>query len=146
MSVTVAAFLCVLLLAGIVLMWEARTGRFTADGAWWDVGRGALFFLATVAGGTLLIRSMGGTVLLALAFIPVTLLSLMRFVALTRQRWVSVASVAAMALALFGGLTLSLRALPEPIDEAFFLERIFHLGGADSPESIDPDASRVIRT
>lgn len=145
MSVTLVAFLCVLLLAGIVLMWEARTGRFTADERWWDAGRGVLFFLATVAGGTLLIRSMGGTVLLAFAFIPVTLLSLMRFVALTRQRWVGVASVVIMAVALFGGLTLSLRALPEPIDEGYFLEHIFHLDSERSPESIDPDARRSVR-
>lgn len=145
MSAIVIGFLCVLLLAGIVLMWEARTGRFTAGRFHMDVVRGVLFFLATVIGGTLLIRSMGGTVLLALAFIPVTLLSLMRFVALTRQRWAGAASVVAMALALFGGITLSLRAVPEPIDEGFFLEHIFHVGGEGGPDSIDPDARRSIR-
>lgn len=145
MPVTVVAFLSVLFLAGVVLMWEARTGRFTADRRWWDVGRSVLFFLATVAGGALLIRSMGGTVLLALAFIPVTLLSLMRFVALMRQRWAGVASVVAMAVALFGGITLSLRAMPEPIDEGYFLEHIFHVGGESGPDSIDPDARRSVR-
>ena len=142
---TVAVFLVVLFLAGIVLMWEARTGRFTAEQRWWDVGRGVLFFLASVVGGTLLIRSMGGTVLLALAFIPVTLLSLMRFVALMREHWVGMASVVAMALALFGGVTLSLRAVPEPIDEGYFLEHIFHVGGESGPDSIDPDARRSVR-
>ena len=142
---TVAVFLVVLFLAGIVLRWEARTGRFTAEQRWWDVGRGVLFFLASVVGGTLLIRSMGGTVLLALAFIPVTLLSLMRFVALMREHWVGMASVVAMALALFGGVTLSLRAVPEPIDEGYFLEHIFHVGGESGPDSIDPDARRSVR-
>jgi hypothetical protein len=145
MPVTVVGFLCVLFLAGAVLMWEARTGRFTAASARWDVGRGVLFFLATVVGGALLIRSMGGTVLLALAFIPVTLLSLMRFVTLMRQRWSGAATVVAMALALFGGIALSLRAVPEPIDEGYFLEHIFHSGGEAGPDSIDPDARRSIR-
>jgi hypothetical protein len=145
MSVIVVGFLCVLFLAGIVLMWEARTGRFTATRLRWDVGRSVLFFLAAVIGGALLIRSMGGTVLLALAFIPVTLLSLMRFVALTRQRWGGAAPIIAMALALFGGISLSLRAVPEPIDEGYFLEHIFHLGGETGPDSIDPDARRSIR-
>jgi hypothetical protein len=145
MPVTVVAFLVVLLLAGVVLMWEARTGRFTAETPSWDAGRGALFFLATVVGGALLVRSMVGTVLLALAFIPVTTLSLMRFVALTRQRWVGVASFVTMAVALFVGLQLSLHALPEPIDQGFFVEHIFHLGGESTPESIDPDARRTIR-
>jgi len=145
MPTTVVAFLVVLLLAGITLMWEARTGRFSADRLRWDIGRGGLFFLASVVGGALLIRSMGGTVLLAMAFIPVTILSLMRFVALTRRRWVGVVSFVAMAVALFVGLQLSLLALPEPIDQGFFIEHVFQLGGESAPESIDPDARRTIR-
>jgi hypothetical protein len=145
MPTTVIVFLFVLLVAGIVLMWEARTGRFAADRLRWDLLRGGLFFLATVAGGALLIRSMGGTVLLALAFIPVTILSLMRFVALTRRRWVGVASFMTMAVTLFVGLQLSLMALPEPIDQGFFIEHVLQLGGESMPESIDPDARRTIR-
>src|SRR6056297_2090891 len=129
MHTTVVAFLVVLLLAGITLMWEARTGRFSADRLRWDIGRGGLFFLASVVGGALLIRSMGGTVLLAMAFIPVTILSLMRFVALTRRWWVGVVSFVAMAVALFVGLQLSLLALPAPIDQGFFIEHVFQLGG-----------------
>lgn len=138
-------FLLVLVAAGGVLMWEARTGNFTADAPRRDVWRAALFFLATIAGGALLIRSMGGTVLLALAFIPVTVLSLMRFVALARRRWVGTASAVVMAIALFLGLSLSLQVLPEPISEGFFLEQIFHLDSGASPESIDPDARRSVR-
>jgi D-alanyl-lipoteichoic acid acyltransferase DltB (MBOAT superfamily) len=145
MPATVVAFLVVLLLAGIVLMWEARTGRFTAQRLRWDLVRGALFFLATVVGGALLIRSMGGTVLLAMAFIPVTILSLMRFVALTRRRWAGMASFVTMAVVLFVGLQLSLLALPEPIDQVFFIEHVFQIGGESTPQSIDPDARRTIR-
>lgn len=138
-------FLLVLLASGTVLMWEARTGRFTAATPRREAWRGALFFLATVAGGALLVRSMGGTVLLALAFIPVTVLSLMRFVALVRRRWMGSVSAVVMAVALFLGLSLSLQALPEPISEGYFLEHIFHLDDGRSPESIDPDARRSVR-
>ena len=138
-------FLTVLLAAGSVLMWEARTGRFTAATPRREAWRGALFFLATVAGGALLVRSMGGTVLFALAFIPVTVLSLMRFVALVRRRWVGAVSAVAMAIALFVGLTLSLQALPEPISEGYFLEHIFQLDDGPSRGSIDPDSRRSVR-
>lgn len=145
MPFTALFFLLVLILAGGVLMWEARTGRFTAATPRREAWRGALFFLATVAGGALLVRSMGGTVLLALAFIPVTVLSLMRFVALVRRRWAGSISAVAMAVVLFLGLSLSLQALPEPINEGYFLEHIFHLETGVSPESIDPDARRSVR-
>lgn len=146
MPAVALVFLLVLIVAGGVLMWEARTGQFTAATPRREAWRGAFFFLATVVGGALLVRSMGGTVLLALAFIPVTVLSLMRFVALARRRWVGAAPVILMAVALFLGLSLSLRALPEPINEGYFLEHIFHLDTGTSPESIDPDARRSVRT
>ncbi len=143
MSLAVTVFLAVLFVAGVVLMWEARTGRFTASSRRWEVVRGTLFFLATVAGGTLLIRSMGGTVLLALVFIPVTVLSLMRFVAITRRRWPGVASFVTLALLLWSGLWLGLAALPTPLDEGFLLEHILDRGEAG--RSIDPAAGRPVR-
>ena len=145
MPIAVVVFLAVLLLAGTVLLWEARTGRFTAASRQQEAWRGALFFLATVAGGALLIRSMGGTVLLALVFIPVTVLSLMRFVALARRRWAGAASSVALALVLGTGLWLGLAALPEPLDEGFFLEHILHLDGSPESRSIDPAAGRPVR-
>jgi len=145
MPATVVFFLFVLLTAGIVLMWEARTGYYASVQPNRDLGRTALFFLATVVGGALLVRSMGGTVLLALAFIPVTCLSLLRFVALVRTRWVGIASFVTMAVALFVGLQLSLHALPGPIDQGYFVEHVFNMGGDGTAESIDPDARRTIR-
>lgn len=145
MPTAALVFLSLLVVTGGVLMWEARTGNFTAETPRREAWRAALFFLATIAGGALLIRSMGGTVLLALAFIPVTVLSLMRFVALARRRWGGTASTVAMAVALFLGLSLSLQVLPEPINEGFFLEQIFHLDSGTSPQSIDPDARRSVR-
>ncbi len=145
MPAAVVVFLAVLLVAGTVLVWEARTGRFTAASRRQEAWRAALFFLATVAGGALLIRSMGGTVLLALVFIPVTVLSLMRFVALARRRWDGARSVLALALVLWAGLWMGLAVLPEPLDEGFFLEHILHLDRGDGGRSIDPAAGRPVR-
>ena len=145
MTATILIFLAILIIASTVLMWEARTGRFTSRTDTWNVLRGGLFFLATVVGGTLLIRSVDSALLLALAFVPVTLLSLMRFVAIGRARRGGFASLASMVLALFLGISLSLRALPEPIDEGFFLEHILYGGDGGSPESIDPGARRSVR-
>ena len=133
------------MLAGGVLIWEARTGQFTSATPQRDAWRAVLFFLAAVVGGALLIRSAGGTILLALAFIPVTLLSLMRFVMLVRQRWVSGPSTIALALARLGGTAVGLSMLPEPIHQGVFLEQIFHLEGGPLPDSIDPDAGRPVR-
>ncbi|MEM1043085.1 MAG: hypothetical protein AAGI91_10705 [Bacteroidota bacterium] len=145
MPVAVVAFLAILFIAGIVLMWEARTGRFTAASHQQEAWRAVLFFLATVAGSALLIRSMGGTVLLALVFIPVTVLSLIRFVALARRRFAGAASFFALALVLWAGLWLGLYAVPYPLDEGFFMEHIFHLDSGPGSRSIDPAAGRPVR-
>ncbi len=145
MPVAVVVFLTILFIAGVVLMWEARTGRFTAATRQQESWRAALFFLATVAGSALLIRSMGGTILLALVFVPVTILSLMRFVALARRRWQGAASFVTLAFVLWAGLWLGLYAVPYPLDEGFFMEHIFHLDGGPGSRSIDPAAGRPVR-
>lgn len=145
MLATLALFLLVLILAGGVLIWEARTGRFTSASRRHEGWRGLLFFLATVVGGALLIRAAGGSLLFAVAFVPVTVLSLMRFVTLARRRWVGAASALALALALVAGTAAGLTVLPEPIDQGVFLERIFHPERGTMPESIDPAARRAVR-
>ena len=144
MFVPLAFFLAILMLAGCVLIWEARTGRFSSATRQRDTWRVVLFFLATAIGGALLIRSVGGTILLALAFLPVTLLSLMRFVALARQRWTSGLSSAVLALALLVGMIAGLSVLPEPIRQGDLLEQIFHPERGPMPDSIDPDAGRPV--
>ena len=138
-------FLLVLIVAGGVLIWEARTGRFASGSRTSDVGRGGLFFLAAVIGSALLIRSAGGALLLAAAFVPVTLLSLVRFVALARARWAGAASSLVLALALALGTAASLSVLPEPGPRGMLLEQILHPERAGAPESIDPAARRPVR-
>ncbi len=145
MLVPLAFALAVLILAGGVLIWESRTGRFSSDSPQQDTWRGVLFFLATAIGGALLIRSAGGTLLFALALVPVTLLSLIRFVALARKRWTSAFSTLALAAALVIGTVAGLSVLPEPNGHGMFLEQIFHPEGGAMPDSIDPDAGRPVR-
>lgn len=145
MLFTTALFLAVLIVAGSVLIWEARTGQFTSGSRRGDAWRGALFFLATVVGSAFLIRSAGGSVLLLAAFVPVTLLSLMRFVTLARARWAGAASSFVLALALVLGTVASLTVLPGAGQGGAFLEQILHPERAGSPESIAPEARRPVR-
>ena len=84
-------------------------------------------------------------ILLALVFVPVTILSLMRFVALARRRWSGAASFLTLAFVLWAGLWLGLYAVPYPLDEGFFMEHIFHLDGGPGSRSIDPAAGRPVR-
>ena len=146
MSLAVVLFLLVLIAAGTVLIWEARTGRFTSGSRRRDAWRGALFFLATVVGSALLIRSAGGALLLLAAFVPVTVLSLMRFVTLARARWAGAASSLVLALALLAGTVVSLSVLPGPTARGAFLEQIFYPDGDAGPPSIHPGARRSVLT
>lgn len=133
-------FLTVLVLAGAALVWEARTGRFGDARRWGGRLRAALFFLATVAGGLLLYRAWGGSVLLALSLVPVTGLSAFRLTMLARARWPRLAPVV-VACAVLLGVALALRALPPPQEDGVLFER---LGGRSTP-SANPDAGRVVR-
>ncbi len=142
----VVTYLAVLLLAGCVLIWEARTGRLTGKTARRDALRAGLFFLAAVVGGALLVRSAGSTVLLALAFIPVTVLSLMRLVMIARRRWSPVATAAVLGLALLTGMSGSLSLLPQDLDRTFFIEQVFHRDAGPAAPSIDPAARHSVRT
>lgn len=145
MSLALPLALAILILSGGVLIWEARTGRFASETLEQDRWRGVLFFLATVIGGALLIRSAGGSLLLAFALLPVTLLSLIRFVALARKRWTSALSTFALALALVVGTLAGFAALPGPTDHDSLLEQIFYPDHGATPDSIDPDAGRPVR-
>lgn len=145
MFFSISFFLAILIVSGGVLIWEARTGRFTAGSPQQDTWRSVLFFAATVVGGALLLRSSGGSVLLAFAFVPVTLLSFVRFVTLARQRWSGRWLSYALAAAIVVGIAVSLSALPGRIDQGSLYEQIFYPEGGPVPDSIDPDASRPVR-
>lgn len=137
--------LALLIVAGGVLIWEARTGRFTSGSWGGDAWRAALFFAAAVVGSALLIRSAGGALLLLAVFAPVTLLSLMRSVTLVRLRWAGPAASLVLALALVAGTVATLSVLPDAARSGSLFEHILYPERAGTPESIDPDARRPVR-
>jgi hypothetical protein len=145
-----ALFLGVLLIAGIALIWEARTGRLEPQRPFTATLRVALFFAAAVAGGALLLRSASASPALALALVPVTGLSLFRLTMLSRpiisrgsgRRLVS---LLVLATALVAGLTISLSMLPQSLDQRVFIEQIFHRDAPSDTRSIDPAARRSSR-
>jgi len=138
-------FLFVLIVSGVVLLWEARTGRMTPEASWDARARAALFFAATVFGGALLLRAAGASPLLALALVPVTVLSLYRLVAITRRRRPGMVAAGALALALALGLTAGLSVVPKPLDQRDLFELIFYPDATPDARSIDPAARRVVR-
>lgn len=135
-----ACFLAVLVLAGAALVWEARTGRFGDARRWGGRVRVALFFAAAVAGGVLLYRAWGGSVLLGLSLVPVTGLSAYRLTMLARSRWPQLAPVV-VAAAVALGVAAGLQVLPPPTGDSVLFEQ---LGGKPAP-SANPDAGRVVR-
>lgn len=144
MSFVFAALLLVLLAAGAVLIWEARTGRFSGTSARWETGRVILFFLAAVAGSALLIRAVDTAALMGLALVPVTALSLVRFVALARRRWGGWAPAGLAMLALLAGIGVSLLIMPDPLGQTSLVRHI--LDGSAPQRSIDPEARFTVRS
>jgi hypothetical protein len=148
--IVLSSFLLVLLLAGVVLVWEARTGRLAPQSQVGASIRAALFFAALVIGAALLVRTAGSSPVLALALVPVTALSLYRLAMLVRpvvgrtaRQAVGSVSVLLMVLAL--GLGASLSLLPEPLDQRIIVEKIFYGDSPGDQRSIDPAARRPSR-
>lgn len=142
MAAVVPAFLLLLVAAGAVLLWEARTGRLS--GGTPGRGTGPLYFAAAVAGAALLVRLVGSGMPAALALVPITAFSLARCVALVRRRRGGWAPVALVALALLAGVGLSLLLVPEHLDQAALVRQIFD--GGESARSIDPGARFSVRS
>lgn len=138
-------FLALLMVTGGFLVWEARTGRLEPRSALTRGARVGLFFAASTAGGGLLLRTLEASPLLALALLPVTALSLYRFVALVRVPRAGRLLPLALALALFAGLSASLHVLPKPLDQRTLFEHILYPETGRAPVSIDPAARRSAR-
>jgi len=145
-----AFFLAVLLVAGIALIWEARTGRLMPRRPLTATIRVSLFFAAAVVGAALLVRTSASSPLIALALVPVTGLSLFRLTMLARPLLIrarsrAYASFLVLAVALAVGVTISLSMLPRALDQRVFIEQIFHRDAPADTRSIDPAARRSSR-
>lgn len=149
MGIVLIVFLSVLLLAGMVLMWEARTGRYTPRTPWGATLRATLFFAAVVVGSALLMRTVGASVILAATLVPVTALSLLRLSMLVRPivgaSARGLATSAVLGMILLFGLGASLSLLPHALDQRVIVEQIFYGENPGSQRSIDPAARRVSR-
>lgn len=138
-------FLLVLILAGALLVWEARTGNLNPTNRIERWIRGVLFFLAATVGGALLLRTAPSSLLLAAALLPVTLLSLFRCVGLLRARWNTVIPFISLVLALILSISASMAVLPNPLDQRVFIEKIFQRGTPSGADTIDPAGRRSSR-
>lgn len=143
-------FMLVLLFAGGVLIWEARTGRLSPAGGLDAAFRGTLFFAAAAVGGALLVGTADSSLLLATALAPVTVLSLVRLVMILRARAAArerrvFAPLVIVAMLLSLGVAATLEVLPRPLDQRVFIEKIFHLDSSGDSRSIDPAARRTAR-
>jgi hypothetical protein len=140
----VSTFLLLLLVAGTVLIWEARTGSLTPRTPWGGSARATLFFMAGVVGAALFYRTAPSSALLAAALVPVTVLSLFRLVMLLRRRWRGVSATMSLVVLLFTGTSVSLLLLPKPLDQRTFIEQIFHIETSQNGRSIDPASRRSV--
>lgn len=148
--IVLSAFLMVLLSAGSVLMWEARSGRLEPATNTSASFRAALFFAAGVVGTALFIRTAPSSLLFAMTLVPVTGLSLYRLSMLLRPvigRTVHQAfrTLALLAVVLGLGLGASLSLLPERLDQRVIVEKIFYGDSQGDSRSIDPAARRTAR-
>ena len=133
-------------LAGGLLVWEARTGRFGGP-SWWGEGARAVVLLGgAIASTTLFVRTVPHALLLSLALIPIALLCLLRLSMLVRG-WMRGWHVSlGLGLVFALGVSLCLRALPAGLDQRGLIEHVFELEQkGPAPHSIDPDAYRRVR-
>ncbi len=141
----VALQLALLMLAAVVLAFEARTGQTGMGSDAATLARALVFLLAAIAGTTLLVALAGGEWPFALTLAPITALSLLRFAMLARQWWTGW-RLALLTGALLGvGVLASVPWTPYPLDRAYVIRALHGAEAAPSPDSIDPGALRPVR-
>lgn len=146
MFVLVLIQFCILLTACVVLLLEARTGDLEAASEKRPGYRAVLYILATVSGATMLIAVADGEWLFALALIPITFLSLLRF-SMIAKRWLEGWKLPVITCFLVGiGIIGSLPLMPYPLDRSYIL---YELRLVDDqvrpPDTIDPEAIDPVR-
>lgn len=129
------------------MVYEARTGRLTGTTRRRSVGRLAVFFGGAAAGAALLISTAGAEWLFALAFVPVTVLCLLRFTMLVRHLTPGWGPALLSSLVLALAVIYAVQWLPLPLDRAYVVEQIRLIDEArQAPDSINPDARRTVRS
>ncbi|MEL6445307.1 MAG: hypothetical protein AAFV01_11980 [Bacteroidota bacterium] len=136
-----------LVLGGGLMIYEARTGRLTGATRRRSLGRLAIFFAGAASGAALLISTAGAEWLFALAFVPVTVLCLLRFTMLVRHLAPGWGPALLSSLMLALAVLYAVQWLPLPLDRAYVVEQIRLIDEArQAPDSINPDARRTVRS
>ena len=135
-----------LMAASVLLMMEVRVGSIDASSQKHSLYRATVYLLATIGGATLLITLADGERLFALALVPITFLSLLRFSMLARKWWegwrLPVYTCALIAL----GIVLMLPMMPYPLNRTYVLEQLNLIDSElGRPDTIDPEAVRPVR-
>jgi len=146
MLILVAIQFAFLLAAGVLLLLEVRTGRMEASFQKHSAIRATVYLLAAIAGATLLIALADGEWLFALALVPITFLSLLRFSMVARQWWEGWRLPVYTSTLIAAGIVAMLPMMPYPLNRTYVLEELnlidTHLG---RPDTIDPEAVRLVR-
>lgn len=146
MLILVAIQFAFLLAAGVLLLLEVRIGRMEAPLQKHSAIRATVYLLAAIAGATLLIALADGEWLFALALVPITFLSLLRFSMVARQWWEGWRLPVYTCTLIAAGIVAMLPMMPYPLNRTYVLEELnlidTHLG---RPDTIDPEAVRLVR-
>ena len=145
--VVVAALFGVLVLAAAVLAVEARTGRLAGPTRAWTAARASLFAASAVAGLALVVPLSAGAWVLALALLPITALSVLRFSMLLGAWWHGPVRTVVVVTVLAVGVLAVLPSLPRTLERSFVLDELRPGDAVRSPsDSIDPNALRPVRS
>ncbi len=135
-----------LLAACVLLLLEVRNGQIDELGGRHEAVRATIYLCASIAGATLLIAVGQGDWLFALALVPITFLSLLRFSMIARRWWrgwrLPFYTCALIAVGIVALLTM----MPYPLNRTFVLEELHLIESTyGRPDSIDPEAMRPVR-
>lgn len=146
MLILVAIQLAILLAASVLLSLEVRTGRMDAPPQKHSATRATVYLLAAIAGATLLIALADGEWLFALALVPITFLSLLRFSMIARQWWDGWRLPVFTCTLIAVGIVAMLSMTPYPLNRTFVLEELNLIESTlGRPDTIDPEAVRPVR-
>jgi len=146
MLILIAIQFAFLLVASVLLLLEVRTGRMDAPSQKHSVARATVYLLAAIAGATLLIALADGEWLFALALVPITFLSLLRFSMIARQWWAGWRLPVYACTLIAVGIGAMLPMMPYPLNRTFVLEELNLIDSElGRPDTIDPEAVRPVR-
>ncbi len=144
LGVLLALFLP-LVASAAVLADEARTGRLAGRTARATHVRALVFLGATVAGGSLLVALPTTEWVFALALLPITALSGLRFAMLARGWWSGWRLTVFTAVLVGLGIAACLPLLPVPLSRRALIERLAPGRPAGMPDSIAPEPGFPVR-